>query len=395
MTVTIALAGDTMLGRGVATEISATRGGELVSGEIRDLTRSADLTVLNLECCISSRGHPFPGRRFHFRAPPESAAALADLGVDCVTLANNHAMDYGPVALTDTIRHLNAAGIAVTGAGATIQSARAAATREAGGLVIAVLGVTDHPLEYAAAAGRPGVAYADMLGGVPGWLTDRVRALAGGADVVLVTPHWGPNMESRPWPYVQSAADAFTAAGATLVAGHSAHVFQGATGRVLYDLGDFVDDYATDSLLRNDLGVLFLVTIGTRGPQRVTAVPLRLRFARTELASGADRDWIAARLTRACADFGTTVSDDDGGLDISPGSGWLTDDPQRTGPGPGKQNLRGALPSPALSGSGARGRSASTFSWSLSAFPPTLLPVTPVRSRTVRLPRSSRRQYSL
>ena len=234
-----------------------------------------------------------------------------------------------------------------------------------------------------------------MLGGVPGWLTDRVRALAGGADVVLVTPHWGPNMESRPWPYVQSAADAFTAAGATLVAGHSAHVFQGATGRVLYDLGDFVDDYATDSLLRNDLGVLFLVTIGTRGPQRVTAVPLRLRFARTELASGADRDWIAARLTRACADFGTTVSDDDGGLDISPGSGWLTDDPQRTGPGPGKQNLRGALPSPALSGSGARGRSASTFSWSLSAFPPTLLPVTPVRSRTVRLPRSSRRQYSL
>jgi poly-gamma-glutamate synthesis protein (capsule biosynthesis protein) len=72
MTLTIALAGDTMLGRGVGAEIDAVGPGELVCGEIRDLIRSADLAVVNLECCISSRGRPFPGQRLPFPGPAAS-----------------------------------------------------------------------------------------------------------------------------------------------------------------------------------------------------------------------------------------------------------------------------------------------------------------------------------
>ena len=317
MTITIALAGDTMMGRGVGAEIDAVGPGELVCGEIRDLIRSADLAVVNLECCISSRGQPFPGQRFPFRAPPQAAPVLADLGVRCVTLANNHAFDYGPLALTDTVGHLGAAGISVTGAGQSAANARAPAMLTARGLMIAVLGVTDHPAEYAAAAGHPGVAYADLRSGVPGWLTDQVRAAAARADVVLVSPHWGQKMTVRPPPYVRSAASALTAAGATLVAGHSAHVFHGVAGRVLYDLGDFVDDYAANPVHRNDLGLLFLVTVSEQGPEHVTAVPLRLHYARTEIAADADRDLIAAKFTRACADFGTPVIESNGALDIS------------------------------------------------------------------------------
>jgi poly-gamma-glutamate capsule biosynthesis protein CapA/YwtB (metallophosphatase superfamily) len=321
MTVTIALAGDTMLGRGVAAEITGARRGELFASDVRDLIRSADLAVLNLECCISSRGQPYGGHRFHFRAPSQAAEILADLGISCVTLANNHALDYGCAALADTRDHLTAAGIVVTGAGAATERARSPAMLEAAGLVIAVLGVTDHPREYAAAAARPGVAYANLRGGVPAWLTDQVHALADRADIVLVTPHWGPNMAARPRPYVRSAARALTDAGATLVAGHSAHVFHGVTGPVLYDLGDFIDDYATDPVLRNDLGLLFLVTIGEHGPPQVAGVPLKLRYARTEVAAGVDREWIAARFTRACAEFGTAVTDHDGRLEVGPISG--------------------------------------------------------------------------
>ncbi len=317
MTVTVALAGDAMLGRGVADEISAAWRGELFAGDVRDLIRSADLAVLNLECCLSSRGQPYEGHRFHFRAPPQAAEILADLGISCVTLANNHALDYGYAALADTTDHLAAAGILATGAGTTTDGARAPAMLEAGGLVIAVLGVTDHPGEYAAAAGQAGVAYADLRCGVPAWLTEQVHALADSADVVIVTPHWGPNMAARPLPCIQSAARALTEAGATLVAGHSAHVFHGVAGRVLYDLGDFIDDYATDPVFRNDLGLLFLVTIGEHGPQQVACVPLKLRYARTEVAAGEDREWIAARFTRACAEFGTAVTDHDGALEVS------------------------------------------------------------------------------
>lgn len=72
-TITIGRAGDTMLGRGVAAEINAVGPGELICGEIRDLIGSADLGVINLECCISGRGEPFPAQRFPFRAPPKAA----------------------------------------------------------------------------------------------------------------------------------------------------------------------------------------------------------------------------------------------------------------------------------------------------------------------------------
>jgi poly-gamma-glutamate capsule biosynthesis protein CapA/YwtB (metallophosphatase superfamily) len=318
MSVTIALAGDTMLGRGVGAEIAKAGTRRLFSRQVRERVASADLVLLNLECCISERGDPWdrPTKLFHFRAPPQAADALADLGVSCVTLANNHALDYGYTALTDTIGHLSGAGILVAGAGADVHRARAPVVLEACGLTVAVLGVTDHPADFAATTDRPGVAYADLECGVPAWLTRQLEDAAGEYDVVLVMPHWGPNMATGPLPYIRSAAQSFTKAGATLVAGSSAHVFQGVAGRVIYDLGGFIDDYGTDAEVRNDLGLLFLVTLDARTLRRVEAVPLKLRYARTGLATGADRAWISTRLTRACAAFGTSVRDQDGRITL-------------------------------------------------------------------------------
>jgi poly-gamma-glutamate synthesis protein (capsule biosynthesis protein) len=120
MTATIALAGDTMLGRGVAGSLMRDRAAPLVAPEVVEQLARADAVVLNLECCISDGGTPFPdpAKRFLFRAPPVAAERLAELGVDAVTLANNHALDYGPQALLDTLRHLERAGVAAVGAGA-------------------------------------------------------------------------------------------------------------------------------------------------------------------------------------------------------------------------------------------------------------------------------------
>ncbi|HEX2314114.1 MAG TPA: CapA family protein [Thermomonospora sp.] len=314
MTITLALAGDTMLGRDVAERLSDASPRSLFSEGVRDWFLSADLAVLNLECCISTRGDPWesPGKMFHFRAPPAAAESLAWLGVDCVTLANNHALDYGPDALADTREHLAENGIDCVGAGADTEEARAAVILEARGLRVAVLGITDHPEDFAVGARHPGVAYADLNAGVPAWLARRIRDLRREADVVLVTPHWGPNMIAEPLPYVRRAASELLAAGATLVAGHSAHVFHGVAGPVLYDLGDFIDDYAVDAVLRNDLGLLFLVTLDERGPREVTAVPLALDYCRTRLADENERVFIRDRLTAASAEFGTTVEEHEG-----------------------------------------------------------------------------------
>ena len=312
----LAPAGDTMLGRGVARALAAGPPARLVAPEVAELMRAADLVVVNLECCVSDRGRRWdaPGKPFFFRAPPSAVELLALLGVGCVTLANNHALDYGPEALLDTLDHLASAGIAAVGAGPALDEARRPVILEAAGLRVAVVGATDHPADFAAGPARPGVAYADLAAGVPEWLLAAVRDAAAHADAVLVTPHWGPNMTRAPVPHVRRAAAALVEAGATLVAGHSAHLPHGVGGRVLYDLGDFLDDYAVDPRLRNDLGLLFLVTVDGGGPVGLEAVPLKLDFCRTSLAAGTDAAWMRRRFRDACAALGTDVAEADGRL---------------------------------------------------------------------------------
>jgi poly-gamma-glutamate capsule biosynthesis protein CapA/YwtB (metallophosphatase superfamily) len=320
---TVALGGDTMLGRGVAERIAACGPYGLFADEVRQIFRAADLALVNLECCVSARGEPWraTGKPFHFRAPPAAAGTLADLGVDCVTLANNHALDYGPEALIDTLGHLAGAGIRAVGAGPDIRQAREPALFDTADGRVAVLGVTDHPADFAAGEDRPGVAYADLHREVPDWLTGRIRALSAEGARVLVLAHWGPNMTTEPPSHVRTAARALVDAGATLVAGHSAHVFHGMSGRVLYDLGDLLDDYAVDPALRNDLGLVFLVSLAGSAIVRVTAAPLTLEYARTRIATGTDRAWIRDRFTTACAAFGTEVTEENGRLAVAcPGS---------------------------------------------------------------------------
>ncbi|MFF9510569.1 CapA family protein [Streptomyces sp. NPDC014724] len=105
MAFTVALAGDTMLGRNVAKELRRSPVPETpVSTGVRKALAVADRFVLDLECCVSDRGHrwPDPRKAFFFRASSVAATVPAELGVNCVTLANNHALDHGFDAMADT-----------------------------------------------------------------------------------------------------------------------------------------------------------------------------------------------------------------------------------------------------------------------------------------------------
>jgi poly-gamma-glutamate synthesis protein (capsule biosynthesis protein) len=308
MTFTLALAGDTMLGRGVAERLHHRPDALLLDPALAEIARSADAFVLNLECCVSARGGRIhePGKPFFFRAPPVAAERLAELGVACATLANNHSLDFGPDALADTVALLAAAGVATAGAGPDLIAARQPAQLRVGDQRIRVVAVADHPASYAARRGRPGIAFADLAGsGVPEWLLQAAHPVDGG--LVLVSVHWGPNMSSAPVPHVRAAAAALESAGATLVTGHSAHLPQGVRGRVLFDLGDFLDDYAVDPVLRNDLSLLWLVTLDARGPRRVEGVPVRLEYARTRLADERETRQLARLMFDRCAAVGTQV----------------------------------------------------------------------------------------
>lgn len=108
MELKLGIAGDTMLGRGVAERLEMVPREPVFARDVLEAAHEADLFVLNLECCISSRGTRWgdPRKPYFFRAPPAAVQVLQTLGVDCVTLANNHALDYGTQALLDTFEHL-------------------------------------------------------------------------------------------------------------------------------------------------------------------------------------------------------------------------------------------------------------------------------------------------
>jgi poly-gamma-glutamate synthesis protein (capsule biosynthesis protein) len=311
----LGLLGDVMLGREVARVLRRDGPAPLFSAELVSVLREADAVVANLECCISNRGEkwPDPNKPFFFRAPRIAVDALARLNVSAVTMANNHALDYGYDALEDTLGCLRDAGIATTGAGCDVESAHRAAKLTTNGVSIVVVGCTDHPREYAVTDSHPGVAYARLHESrLDPWLEDAIRRAD--ADCVLVAPHWGPNLVASPTHRVRKAAATLVRAGADLVAGHSAHVFHGVAGRVAYDLGDFIDDYAVHAELRNDLGLVFLVEVDRNGPRELTAVPIALDFCHTRLADAEESDWIGRRFTAACAALGTSVRERRGRL---------------------------------------------------------------------------------
>jgi poly-gamma-glutamate capsule biosynthesis protein CapA/YwtB (metallophosphatase superfamily) len=307
---TIGLLGDVMLGRGVGETLDSRPLESVWSPELREITRRCDAVVCNLECCISSGGAPtnrIPGKPFFFRAPPSAVGSLKGLGVSAVSLANNHALDFEAEALEESVELLEAAGIAAVGAGPAAAWRGTVVTTPHGR--VGLLGLADHPSEYAGRPGEWGTAYAELRRDLPAWVRTELARLAQRADVVIAFPHWGPNMRPSPAQWQRRRAAEMLAAGATLVAGHSAHIFHGVERHgdrfAAYDLGDALDDYRIDPVLRNDCGLLALWRPG--GDPELEFVGLSLGYARTEIARGEAADWIADRLTRASADLGTAI----------------------------------------------------------------------------------------
>lgn len=311
--------GDVMLGRAVARRVH-TRGVRYPLGSIAPYARAADVRIANLECPITSASQTWRGapKAFYFRAPPRAIDCLTAVGIDLVSLANNHALDYGVAGLTDTLSALDCAGIAHAGAGIDLDAALAPAVVERRGVRIGMTAFCDHQPDYAAGPGRPGIAHLD--------LADRGRALRTlqtalaaqrerGVHWPVLSLHWGPNWAERPAPALIALAHAAIDMGWRMVYGHGAHIFQGIEihrgAAILYGAGDLVDDYAVHPTLRNDRQVLYDLLLGPDGLERLTLHPLVIEAFRTRLADEVSREWIAARMRERSALFGTTITGED------------------------------------------------------------------------------------
>jgi poly-gamma-glutamate synthesis protein (capsule biosynthesis protein) len=312
--ITLAFGGDVMLGR-LVNQAVLQRGPRYPWGDVLPLVREADLALVNLECTIAESGEPFePPRVFYFRAHPKAIEVLTLAGIDYVTLANNHALDFQAPALLETIRHLDEHGIAHAGAGANLAEASRPAMLEAGGIKVGVVAFADHFREYGATEETPGTRIITISTEEQHF--SRVRegiqaARDAGADLVVFSIHWGPNMRQVPSPGFVTFAHAVMDAGADIFHGHSAHIFQGIEiykGKpILYDTGDLIDDYYVDPKLRNDQQLLFLLTATSQGVERIELIPLLISYMQVNRATGDDFDEIAERIRRLSADMGTEI----------------------------------------------------------------------------------------
>jgi len=322
--ITLALAGDVMLGRLVNRAI-ALYGPAYPWGDLLPLLAQADLTVINLECVITR--HTRPWRRtpkvFHFRADPIAIETLKLAGVDAVTLANNHVLDYEVEGLLEMLRLLDENNIAHAGAGANREQASQPAILTAGGWRIAVLAYTDNEPGWAARENAPGTNYAPVSM-EPRNLAEIARSIQrarGEADLVIFSNHWGPNMRERPTKLFRDFAHAILDAGADVYLGHSAHIFQGIEiyqGKpLIYDAGDFVDDYAVDPVLRNDRALLFWLALDSKGMQTLDLIPCLIEACQVNRARGDELKAVAQRVQSLSAEFQTRIEAQDDRLSIS------------------------------------------------------------------------------
>jgi poly-gamma-glutamate capsule biosynthesis protein CapA/YwtB (metallophosphatase superfamily) len=204
---------------------------------------SSDFAMVNLETAITTRGTAQP-KQFHFRAPASAFQAVASGGIDAVTMANNHAADYGAVGLADTLSAIAQSPIPVVGIGADASAAYAPAYVNLRGTTVAVLAAMQVPDwtagHFAAGPHTPGVATAFD----PARLVAAIKAAKRKAAVVVVFMHWGTEYTSCPNALQESTAKALAKAGASVIVGAHAHKLMGAgwLGHtyVDYGLGNFV-----------------------------------------------------------------------------------------------------------------------------------------------------------
>lgn len=260
--ITLAFVGDVMLGRGIDA-LRAVRRPEAFWGDTLALLHAADAVVANPECPITAHDQPWrrAWKAYHFRAGPGAVDLLKAAKIRAVNLANNHILDFEVPGLLDTLAHLDAAEIVHAGAGRDSRDAARPALFELAGHRIGLIGLTDNVPEFAAGKHAAGTNYVPIR---PNHATLslidlQVRGLRhAGAEVVILSAHWGPNLRSWPPARFKAFARRAVELGVDVFHGHSAHPFQGvlAASGGLWLLRDALGVRADDILFLAALAAL-------------------------------------------------------------------------------------------------------------------------------------------
>lgn len=241
--ITLLFAGDVYLSGHVLNAYEKAGGIHGVLDEnIRQEIESADLFMVNQEFPFTDRGTPAADKQFTFRLPPSRISIFKEMGIDIVTLANNHILDYGPEGITDSMAALDQEGILHVGAGENLAQAKKLETVVIKDRVIGFLGVSRVYMDgsWAAGSSHPGVfSTYDSRQAVA-----EIKAAEEQCDYLVVYVHWGVEKETVPKDYQRTLGHEYIDAGADLVVGSHPHVLQEIEyykeKPIVHSLGNFV-----------------------------------------------------------------------------------------------------------------------------------------------------------
>ncbi len=241
-TVSLLFAGDLLLTETLQQKYNRTGVLSAATENVLSQLLAADIFMVNQEFPFGVTGEPMEDKQYTFRVPPNYVSLVKELGIDVVTLANNHMLDFGRSPLTETLETLDQAGILWVGAGQNLEEASALKTISVKGKTVGFLGASRViPVgSWNAGASQSGL----FTTYDPTLLVQKIQESRESCDFLVVYVHWGVEYEPLPEEYQRELARAYIDAGADAVIGSHPHVLQGVEyyqGKpVLYSLGNFI-----------------------------------------------------------------------------------------------------------------------------------------------------------
>lgn len=235
----ILFSGDLMLDWGIQDTIIK-EGAEYPLKNLKEFLHGFDYRFCNLECPITAKGEVHPDKKYVFRGKPEHIALLKYAEINGVSLANNHACDYGKTGLLDTIVNLTKNNIYIAGAGENIKSAHLPLTINVNNIKLAVLAYASVAYDDSfAGKNTPGIAMAKLE-----LIKEDIKKHKPSFDFIIITIHWGDEYSEYPSDRDIKIAHQIINSGADAVIGHHPHIFQGIEiyedKPIIYSLGNFV-----------------------------------------------------------------------------------------------------------------------------------------------------------
>lgn len=224
---------------------------DILSNDLVDYMTNKDWMIVNSEFAFSDRGSAMTGKLYTFRGHPDNVSIYKEMGVDMVTLANNHVYDYGKDAFLDTLTTLKNASIPYIGAGSNIEEATNAYYLIINGYKIAFLNATraeKYIMTPEAKENSEGVFRCYD----PSLLAVRIKEEKQSSDYVVALVHWGTENSHALENVQKETGRLYIDSGADMVIGSHAHVLQGVefyNGKLIaYNLGNFIfNDYTIDT----------------------------------------------------------------------------------------------------------------------------------------------------